>query len=482
MVTMRMIRKAFRIFSFALLLLVIFIGVGWLFENWRGSREWEKSKKRADEMGVSLDPADYALPGISEDDDLMKDPVFLAEWNREIDPPLRRIGSMKLPGLKQRGIKNLSSSRGSAFEFTQYFDENLSEEEAVMRVSEIYAPVAARLDLLANAILSKPPQNLDRNHWDFLREDAEVTRSIINQRSIANAFREQALLAIRQNRMSKALRCCLANARLSKKFSNLNLIDKLMADALLGTIEGVVWEGIRLHRWSDRDLKTLATLFPIEMDFEELEKIYHYETAFGVGMVDYSEEILQKYLSLWQDSSAEKPDKPNVKERVRHWLNYRGPAGWQDWRRSVVLEQGLDLIDAREEWTHPWKERFNNVVTIDIDTYEPSFHPLAPFQSSISGGPIRVITRHITQNRLARIGIALEQYYLKQNAYPETLDLLSLNFPIIDLTDPQKRPLQYRPTDDGYFTIWSEYEKEMSSSPRALRIRWLFSEKESFVR
>ncbi|MEJ6729730.1 MAG: hypothetical protein QNK83_11245 [Akkermansiaceae bacterium] len=51
---------------------------------------------------MSLDLADYKAEEIPEGESLMEDPVFLAEWNGEIEPELDRITSMKLEGVKAK--------------------------------------------------------------------------------------------------------------------------------------------------------------------------------------------------------------------------------------------------------------------------------------------------------------------------------------------------------------------------------------------
>ena len=50
---------------------------------------------------------------------------------------------------------------------------------------------------------------------------------------------------------------------------------------------------------------------------------------------------------------------------------------------------------------------------------------------------------------------------------------MELTFSIEDLTDPKERDLKYEKTDDGYFQLWSEFEREGEKRPD---LEWKFPE------
>lgn len=457
------VRKFLRRFLLLILSLALLIGAGWIFENFRGAHEWTKAKERAAKMGVNLNIADYPAPEIAEKDRLMNNPIFAAEWNQEVDPPLRRIHYMELPGVKSRGIRGTSYSKGKAFSYRQYFEEELTEEQAVEKLAELLTPVSARLDQLSEIILSYPVQEiLPRTYLD---SDTDVsTSAVLSLKLMADCLRGEAQLAIRRGDTATALRNVRVLHRLRENSRGPLVINLLVGDAILLSGSLVIWEGVRQHAWSDEQLEALSELTPTEPRFKIWEQCYPFHIA------DSMKEIVQfieNRGALLPEYGYSDDEEDKTSDRIRLWLNFEGPTGWQDWRKATALNQQLDVLASREKWSQPWLKEYNNVIVID-DNYEPSFHPLAHFRSETSGGVIRAISTNATKFRMVRLAIALEQHFLKNTSYPNSLDDLKLDFSIIDLMDEQQRPIQYQRTEDGYFTIWLATDEKKS--------RWRFTE------
>ncbi|MDB4265983.1 hypothetical protein N9889_00010 [bacterium] len=452
-----------RLLWFVVILTVLFFG-GWGFENWRGGSEWRKAQERAARMGVSLDLADYAAEEIPEGESLMEDPTFLAEWNGEIEPVLDRITSMKLEGVKTRGIRSGSVWKGEAMGYRQYFEEEMSGAEAVRKLDEIYRPVAARLEKLGKVVLEKPPQGQGARSDIFLRSEA-----ILRLLKTGNAFQEFARLSLRKGDSKKAVWACEAIVQFGDHFAESALIDLLVSYLVKRDSEKAIWDGIWLRKWTGQDLDRLAALIPTDPDYDSLEKALRYESAMASWFVDQAEELDRKIL----DDAGKKygiNDPPSLGDRVSYWTTYQGPSGWQDWRKATMLNVWLDLLKQRSAWETSGKE------SPEFSGFETSrFHPLVWVRNmqGHEGGLIAKVQKQATRSRLARIAIELEKYRLQERDYPESLDVINLSFSIQDLTDPEGRDLRYEKTDNGYFHLWSEFGKERKGQSN---LEWRFPE------
>jgi len=105
-----------RLLKIVLVLLLLFTCAWWI-ENWRGARAWEKAQARAEAAGVSLDIADFQQAPIPDEENLLKNPVFLAEWNGEVEPRLDRWSSMNLPGLAEFIRSSLNPKTGETNDY-----------------------------------------------------------------------------------------------------------------------------------------------------------------------------------------------------------------------------------------------------------------------------------------------------------------------------------------------------------------------------
>ena len=469
------VKKFFRrLLWLTVILTVLFLG-GWCFENWRGGGEWRKAKERAAKMGVSLKLEDYAAEEIPEGERLMEDPVFLAEWRGEIEPRLARISEMELEGLKTRGIRYGSSTRGRVFELSQFFEEEVSEKEAAKRLTKIYKPVAKRLRDLGKVVLEKPAQDIGVRTDDYFRVNDEFN-PILSLKKLSNAYRDFGVLSLRNKDSKTALFCCQVVARLAQNSSQPALIDLLVSESCLSSISDLVWEGVRLHQWNVNDLEQLALLFPTEPSFETLQRALEYESALVSPSVDQAEKNLWMANAIWNSAFGnEEEKKPSLLEKVEHWMNFRGPEGWQNWRKATVLNMNLDTLDHKSEWGNPSPKIPATVIDIN-DPPGPSFHPLARFRDTHSSGShfVHPLQRNANHYRVIRIAIELEKFYLSKRKYPSSIDDIVIPFSLRELTDLKERDLQYERTNDAYFQIWSENMKEKDK--RGHSGTWRFSE------
>ena len=460
-----MFRKLFKLLCFGPIVLACLLGVAWIFENFRGASQWTEAKERAAQMGVSLDLEDYQVAEIAEEDRLLNDPVFKAEWEEEIEPKLGKIRELKFPDVLTKGIKSGSKSEGRAFDFRQFFKAEMSEEEAVKILNQHMEPISERLEKLSSIILERPVQEIVSR--SYLPSHLDKSTSAFRLLKFSSAFQADTRLAIRRGDSARALQNIRALARLRENCQGPNLINIIIGDALLPSHE--IWDGIRLHLWNEKELQELAQIIPAESNLEALEEAIRYEAAFAVAQVDHALEIQKANAEMYPPEAEE-----TATDHIRFWMNHKGPAGWQDWRRATVCKTSLDMLEMRPLWNEPWNEKFKVELPAD-DEEESEFHPLAAVRIYESGSFLffRSFARGATRFRMMRLAIALEQYFLKKKAYPDTLESLELGFSIIDLNDPEQRPIQYERTDDGYFTIWLAAESETSTRPRE---RWRFSE------
>ena len=463
------VKRFFRRFCWLVLILAVLFFGGWGFENIRGGGEWRKAKERAARMGVSLKLEDYAAEEIPEGERLMEDPVFLAEWNGEIEPELGVMAQMGLEGINPKGRTGALISKGQSLDYRQYFEEKLSEDEAVRRMGKTYKPVATRLKKLGKVIMEKPVQDLGMRTDDYTEAPNSMNRLL----KVSLSFRDLAQLSIKQGDSKRSLWACEVIARLAENFSKPAFYELLTSESALLIIRPIIWDGIRLHHWTEEDLDRLSALLSPEAEFLAIEEALKFEASLTEKAVAQAEKSHRQMNEAFSDFLKE--DQPSFTDHIRSWMHYRGPEGWQNWRKATVLNDVLDAIDQRPTWS----DSGYSSITMTLDAAfigNESFHPLSAFQSGrgYESQMVGLALRWASMRRVIRIGIELERFHLRKGHYPETLDEVALGFQIQDLTDLQRRDFQYEKSDDRYFRIWSEYAREKDGLENDLG--WRFSE------
>lgn len=440
--------------------LVLFFG-GWVFENWRGAKAWEKAQARAEKAGLSLVRADYAGPEIPDDENLLKDPAFLKEFENEGED---RLGAWRnLSEVTAKGIIAWSKpATGEVLEYAKYFEEELSEEEARVRLREATGEVEARLDKLSRVILTKPEQSVSTKSASN-KPLSEIGEGIGNLSNFTKCFQSSALMAIRSGDHKTAMERIKILERGSTLIDRPALIHLLIGNVARSMNDLLIWEGVRLRVWSDEELVALSVLLESRDYKKSFLNAIQFEAAFGVEGMDY--------LEISEEEKSDYKEEMTWVERLQFWLVFEGVSGWKGQRKALLVNKYLDLIESVQ--TDDLRIKAQLEEGLDVSEWSPMAGVAMGVRGIIFVQPI-AYERSETRRRIALMAIALERRFLARNSYPSSLAELDLKFPVTDLSDPDRRDLAYELGPDGRPVIWSEYEDETVGERSVHHLRWQY--------
>ena len=456
---MKRFGKIRKILLRALLVLLASGFAGWLFENWRGAKAWEEAKARAEAAGVSLVRADYAGPEIPDEENLLLNPVFAEEFEKEGEDRLREWAS--LPGVDGKGyrIQGPRPWNGTSADYRNYFKDELSEDEARDRLAEFASEFEERLDRLAEVILETPIHPIFEVE-EVTGELFDGTKWIFPIQCFSRSFKDSALLAVRRGESDKGLQRVAVLFRLAEMTAGPSLVSVLVSNSIKSLGLSLIWEGIRLRCWTDTQLKEISTLCSEPNYHENLIRSLAFEAAFGREFL-MSEDI-PEFLG-------------DQRRGISGWYDYGGPQGWRDQRKAFLVTFHLELIEILKE------RDFERLRKISETQADRGLSPLAAIKGELSIIPNCIpgaCWMPKSNQRIARIALEAERLFLQEGKYPDRLQELSLPFPVIDLTDPEGRVLAYKPGPNGRPQIWSRYQEELGEEGDE-KLRWQFWAEES---
>ncbi|MGC6459411.1 MAG: hypothetical protein ACON4R_13705 [Akkermansiaceae bacterium] len=460
-----MIKKWLKRLGKLLLVVALLLTVAWWFENWRGARAWEEAQERAKEAGLSLDLADYQPPPVPDEENLLKNPIFLKEWNGEIEPKLRSWTSIGLPNVKDYIQAYSKPTSGESVDHREYFEEELTTDEANERLDQISQGIQARLDQLSGILLTYPAHNLGRvNH--NLEIDSTPSAQVDSLQNLANCLKSQAILALHLGRPDTALRNINCLIRMEEAFCRGSFLSGLLRSVLQGVTDTIIWEGILLHAWSPEHLHMIARSLDQRDHFDDFENVLKIETLYSVQGVDHLEEIQKSTNDVLEEITG-RESTPTLRERFLFHLKTGGPSGWDDQRKAIIVDNGLRLLD--EFQNEELKERPGG-INHDYDV-EQNYDPFQYAREQETGMRrfVTFLLKHETETRIAQIAVAAEQFYLKHSHYPDSLEAMNCDFETADALDPKGRTLSYQLDENGRPQIWSQVDRT---------IRWQFSPEE----
>lgn len=420
---------------------------GWWFENWRGARAWEEAQSRAEKAGVSLVRVDRVGPEIPDDENLLQDPVFAAEYARTGDDRLQAWSELPVVDGNSRSTF-LDPGSGETVDYRSFFDEDLSEEEARMRLAAAAQEVEARLDRLTAAILAKPV------HLFFWAEQLDTGSPglgdwIQASRKFSEALQDSALMAMRSGRATKALERIRALDRLGRAIRGPSLLGYLMSRALFAVEKGLIWEGLRLRVWNGDQLEQLSEMVA-RWEFEDsLLAVLRRELPVMLEVFDSPDSLM-----------VSEPKAP-----FRKWIATGGPAGWHDLRKAFLVSGLLDLLEIAET------RDFQRIAEFEARAEVSDWSPLAVVADAVLAPRLaQAGWSGATTQRIVLLALQAERQFLETGAYPESLGVLDPDFPVTDLTDPEDRELAYELGPEGRPQIWSRHQEEEGESD----LRWQF--------
>lgn len=217
----RLRRYAFRF----LIILMVLLVAGWLYENRRGAVAWDEAKARAKAAGMSLKRGEYAGPKIPDEENLLLKPEFVKELEMDEETGPRGWGAMLKLG--KRFVEGGRPHEGATTGYRDWFNEEITESEARQRVVEASREVEERLTILGKVILETPVHQIfakGEATGEFF-ENTEWTTSIVG---FTRCFSDSAVLAIRSENGALALDRVRGLCRLSEVSSGSSLISLLV--------------------------------------------------------------------------------------------------------------------------------------------------------------------------------------------------------------------------------------------------------------
>jgi hypothetical protein len=447
----RLRRYAFRF----LIILMVLLVAGWLYENRRGAVAWDEAKARAKAAGMSLKRGEYAGPKIPDEENLLLKPEFVKELEMDEETGPRGWGAMLKLG--KRFVEGGRPHEGATTGYRDWFNEEITESEARQRVVEASREVEERLTILGKVILETPVHQIfakGEATGEFF-ENTEWTTSIVG---FTRCFSDSAVLAIRSENGALALDRVRGLCRLSEVSSGSSLISLLVSHAIKKQAMSLVWEGLLLRVWDDAQLEILQGEFSEPKYEERLERVISFEAAWGLEFLTTIE-------------AGDLPEGAEMTEfgSLMNSYYYGGLRGWKDRRRAILVDRALDLQEI--------------LRTRDFDRLEKreenSPSPYSPMYAVMSSNVLvsKLLNRGgwipATNERICRIAMAAEREFLRSGVYPEKTSSMKLDFPIIDLTDPEGRELAYELGPKGRPQIWSRYQKELGEDGEN-NLRWQF--------
>lgn len=428
-----------------LIAVIVLVTAAWWFENWRGARAWEEAKARAEAVGVSLNRADYAGPAIPNEENLLLNPVFAAELEKEEG---ERLGVWK-EQLQEFFVGfDLNPETGESFQLRDYFTEEITEEEALKKVVELAEDDESRIDSIVGAIQQAGP-GLLLGRADATAELMEVGEVALQVPALSNAIADSILIAFRSGNAEKALDRLEAIDRLRRMLEGPSMVSSVVSMGILGRELTMVWEGLRLKVWSSSQLAQLTEMLDQVDLYRVMESTICFETSFVVeALSDLSRGQTHGY------------EPANFSE----WTLRYGPEGRVVREMARMVEGYLGLVEA----LHSKKE-------VEVLEFWESFKQADLDESALSSQAVSmmlgiiesVIGPTADEISLAKLNLAAERYLIENGKYPDTLGEIGDE---IDL-----RNVDYRLAPDGRprISIESRYGDEEAS------MHWQFSPDES---
>ena len=378
------------------------VTAAWWFENWRGARVWEEAKARAEAAGVSLNRADYAGPEIPDEENLLLNPVFREELEKEGE---ERLGSWRAP-LTDGGISRISDldpETGETVAFRDYFADGVTEEEALKRVTDLTREEERRIDKIAAEISNAGPRRI------LARSDAcskllDLGKEVIKFDSLRAAFSESALTALRSGDAEKALQRIETVDRLRNMLEGPSMVSLIVSMGWLSGELNLVWEGLRLRVWNENQLDRLLGLLESIDLYGAVESSICFEAAFIAEALDD--------LSNGQDQGS-----PPI--TYSNWILLYGPEGRVLREKALAVEGYLRMVEAlrRKERAEVLKIR-KSFQRANLDEDAISSQGILLLLSIVESvtGPTSVDVR------LAKLSLAAERYFAQNGRCPDTVN------------------------------------------------------------
>jgi hypothetical protein len=228
-----------------------------------------------------------------------------------------------------------------------------------------------------------------------------------------------------------------------------------------------LWEGTLGHHWTDAQLVAFQKILSQREYTHGMIQSVGAERIVGCAELDRAIDDRWNQLQLFDSlSDARSEESSGDADGLHSAIPYLMPTGWLRYNQIRLMEGYQRLLDVARMKLAPDRSR---EAMKTAEESEKSFDQLlidnyggGP-KSSVAGRLLPALGKAFDKaNRaqsLARMGViacALERYHFAQNRYPQRLDELVPTYLAAVPTDWMGGgAFHYRPTDDGWFQLWS---------------------------
>ncbi len=228
-----------------------------------------------------------------------------------------------------------------------------------------------------------------------------------------------------------------------------------------------LWEGMLRHHWTDAQLVAFQKILSEREYTHGMIQSVGAERIIGCAELDRAIDDRWNQLQLFESLHDERDEESFGDANGLHSaIPYLMPTGWLRKNQIYLMEGYQRLIDVARMKLAPDRSR---EAMKSAEELEKSFDQL--LVDNYSGGPKSSVAGRLLPalgkafdkaNRaqaMARMGViacALERYHIAQKRYPQSLNELVPTYLATVPTDWMGGgPFHYRPTDDGWFQLWS---------------------------
>ena len=445
-------------------------------ENWRGKRDWEAYKRKAEAHGERFDWSAFAPTNVPDDQNFVKAPIFSSLWTLEWDArtldwkprATNAVDRLRMSPARSDGSwpTNVSGAweRGRLTDLTnwqEYYRSGTTNGVGEFPVAP--QPQSPAADVLL--ALSKYAPAIDElriaSRWPYSRIGVYSTTDtqgfalliqylaglkrcsqVLQLRAIAELNDHQSAAALDDVKLLLRLDDLLRQEPL--------LIEHLVSLAITAIALQPIYEGLAQHRWNDAQLAALEQALAAEDFLADYEVALRGERTFAIDSFE-NQRITCKYKTV--EVNDDRPREATI--------NLRWTPSAYFYQNELACARGIDeyllpLVNVTNRTVSPTAVRQTEA---ELQRQAKHFSPykiqtLMTLPAVIKG--LKHFAAIQSSADLALVACALERYRLARGEYPETLDALAPPF-IEKLPHDviNGQPLHYRREAGGRFILYS---------------------------
>jgi hypothetical protein len=446
-------------------------------EDWRGARAWATTKAEWEAKGESLDYFGnrFIPPPIPDSENLAAIPLFKlepdpADANKNDLRPLALERAMRakenyepggdLPPVIHWQVGEVSDpdklNIAILKEYTAAFKGIKPPPNPIDQFETLYP----FLSELRTAAVNRPDFRLALD-YSFNPPDGRALGPVTFTIRLSRILAIHALLALNDDKSDLAVDDLKINLQIADGIRrDPTLVAGLVAMGMIGIGQGVIFDGLAHHRWSDANLVEIDQLLSSINLLSDGQFAMRCEAASAMADIEYYRHSGLNLYGLLQGM-----DNEGRFFAAPRWMDRLTPpwaSGWWDLNKCQVADSILRSITALDPQRHRAYPEISRDLQHQVD--QAKLRPLAfaPWNiwATVALGPINGTMEKFPAFQVwvdeARIACALERYRLARAAYPATLDDLSPAY-IDDLPHDiiDGAPYRYRVQPNGDYLLYS---------------------------